>query len=69
MATYRRNIDSKNLRKKIKQDWDNFVERSKNGTFLHKIDYMHYHLDRFNDCSLILRNHKNEIVALIPGKY
>ena len=64
---YLEGISIKEYEEKDKEEWDDFVERSKNGTFLHKIDYMHYHLDRFNDCSLILRNHKNEIVAVMPG--
>ncbi|PGT82988.1 MULTISPECIES: GNAT family N-acetyltransferase [Bacillaceae] len=57
----------KEFEEKDKEDWNAFVERSKNGTFLHKIEYMHYHLDRFNDCSLILKNAKNKIVAILPG--
>ncbi|WP_207540771.1 GNAT family N-acetyltransferase [Sabulicella rubraurantiaca] len=46
--------------------WDDFVERSKNATFLHKRRYMEYHADRFNDASLILRRGA-EIVALLPA--
>ncbi len=37
-----------------KDAWDEFVQRSKNGTFLHKRDFMDYHADRFFDCSLIV---------------
>lgn len=51
---------------KDKIDWDNFIDKSKNGTFLHKIDYLHYHADRFKDCSLIIKK-KNKIVAVLPG--
>lgn len=47
-------------------EWNNFVDISKNGTFLHKINYMHYHSDRFKDCSLILWENE-KIVALLPG--
>ncbi|MCP3761373.1 GNAT family N-acetyltransferase [Domibacillus sp. A3M-37] len=51
---------------KDKVEWDIFIDKSKNGTFLHKIDYLHYHLDKFIDCSLIIRK-RNLIVALMPG--
>lgn len=51
---------------KEKVEWDIFIDKSKNGTFLHKIDYLHYHLDRFIDCSLIIRK-GNRIAALMPG--
>lgn len=49
-----------------KEEWDEFVESSKNGTFLHKIDYLHYHIDRFNYCSLLVKK-ENKLVAVIPG--
>ncbi|MGI2327673.1 GNAT family N-acetyltransferase [Planococcus sp. YIM B11945] len=49
-----------------KEDWDAFVERSKNATFLHKTDYFHYHKDRFDDCSLLLKRN-GQILALLPG--
>ena len=57
----------KEFEEKDKEDWDNFVEKSKNGTFIHKIDYMHYHLNRFHDCSLIVKNSRDQIVAALPG--
>ncbi|MBD5355455.1 MAG: GNAT family N-acetyltransferase [Bacteroides sp.] len=37
----------------MKREWDEFIDRSKNGTFLLKRDYMDYHADRFSDYSLI----------------
>lgn len=37
-----------------KDVWDDFVEESKNGTFLLKRNYMDYHADRFFDCSLLI---------------
>jgi hypothetical protein len=46
--------------------WDDFVRRSKNGTFLFLRDYMEYHRDRFDDYSLILL-HDDQIVALLPA--
>jgi hypothetical protein len=37
-----------------KAAWDNFVRRSKIGTFLFLRDYMDYHRDRFQDHSLLI---------------
>lgn len=34
--------------------WNDFVSRSKNGTFLLHRDFMDYHADRFFDCSLLI---------------
>lgn len=53
--------------KKYKKEWDEFVENSKNGTFLIKKDYMEYHKDRFSDDSYIIVDEKDKIQALIPG--
>ena len=36
-----------------KSAWNEFVARSKNGTFLFLRDYMDYHADRFDDYSLM----------------
>ena len=45
--------------------WDDFIESSKNGTFMLKRAYMDYHSDRFIDHSLMF--YQNEIlVALLP---
>lgn len=52
---------------KYKKEWDEFVENSKNGTFLIKRDYMEYHKDRFLDNSYIITDEKDKIQALIPG--
>lgn len=52
---------------KYKKEWDEFVENSKNGTFLIKRDYMEYHRDRFLDNSYIITDEKDKIQALIPG--
>lgn len=49
-----------------KKQWDDFVVKSKNGTFLIQRDYMDYHSDRFFDASyLLFRNGKIE--AILPG--
>lgn len=50
----------------MKQEWDAFVDASRNATFLLRRDYMDYHSDRFADCSLIIR-HGDKPVALLPA--
>lgn len=47
--------------------WDDFVHNSKNGTFLFLRDYMEYHQDRFEDHSLIIREERGPLVALMPA--
>lgn len=38
-----------------KEEWDAFIKKSKNATFLFQRDYMDYHADRFIDNSYIIR--------------
>ena len=51
--------------------WDSFVDNSKNGTFLHKRDYMEYHKDRFEDFSLMVFDESDseimQLIALLPA--
>lgn len=47
--------------------WDDFVDRSKNGTFLFRRDYMDYHSDRFDDWSLVAYDDRDRITALLPA--
>ncbi|MDE5868673.1 MAG: GNAT family N-acetyltransferase [Muribaculaceae bacterium] len=49
-----------------KEEWDAFVETSRNGTFLFERDYMDYHSDRFADNSLMAYK-GNRLVALLPA--
>lgn len=49
-----------------RSEWDLFVERSRNGTFLFMRDYMDYHADRFDDHSLMFR-HGGRLAALLPA--
>lgn len=49
-----------------KNEWDKFVDSSKNGTFLFKRDYMEYHSDKFCDFSLLIYR-KNKLYALLPA--
>lgn len=45
--------------------WNEFVSKSRTGTFLLRRDYMDYHADRFSDRSLMV-SEGEEIVALLP---
>lgn len=48
------------------EEWNRFVEESKNGTFLFNRGYMDYHSDRFTDCSFMI--YRNGILwALLPA--
>lgn len=49
-----------------KTEWDNFVRKSKNGTFLFFRDFIEYHGSRFNDYSLLFYE-KGKLIALMPG--
>lgn len=51
-----------------KERWDDFAERSRCGTFLFKRDYMDYHADRFEDCSLMAFNRRGKLVAMLPAE-
>lgn len=49
-----------------KSDWDRFVACAKNATFMFRRDYMDYHADRLEDCSLIVRRGV-QIVGVLPA--
>jgi hypothetical protein len=51
----------------LSKDWNRFIEKSKNGTFLFNRDYMDYHSDRFHDYSLLVYNEKKQLIALLPA--
>ena len=48
-------------------EWDSFVRKSKNGTFLFCRSFMDYHSDRFVDASLVFVDTKNRICGLLPA--
>lgn len=50
-----------------KEAWDTVVDASKNGTFLHRRDFMDYHCDRFDDCSLMCVDDKGRLMAVLPA--
>lgn len=49
-----------------KEVWDDFVKKSKNGTFLFLRDYMEYHRDRFEDHSLLIWE-GDRLISLVPA--
>lgn len=51
----------------MKAQWDAFVDKSKNGTFLLKRDYMEYHSDRFKDHSFVFVDDDGKFTALLPA--
>lgn len=48
------------------EEWNHFVEESKNGTFLLNRLYMDYHAERFHDHSLMVYR-RGKLYALLPG--
>jgi len=48
------------------RQWNEFIGSSKNGTFLLHRDYMDYHSDRFEDCSVVFWE-KERIFAVFPA--
>lgn len=51
---------------KYKNQWDNFIQNAKNGTFLFKRNFMEYHADRFEDFSLLIFE-KNKLLGVFPA--
>ena len=49
-------------------EWNRLVRESKNATFLLNRNYMDYHADRFNDCSLLFFK-KGALIAALPANY
>lgn len=46
--------------------WNDFIRKSKNGTFLFDRGFMEYHADRFEDYSLLIWD-TNELLAVLPA--
>jgi len=59
-------LDIRPYRTADASDWDTFVERSRNGNFLHRRGYMDYHAERFTDASLVVTRGE-EWVAVLPA--
>jgi Acetyltransferase (GNAT) domain len=47
--------------------WDNLVDRSCNGTFLHTRRFVSYHRTRFRDRSLLLEDRRGRVVGVFPA--
>lgn len=47
-------------------EWDAFVSKSKNGTFILCRGFMDYHKDRFSDHSLMIY-HNDKLLAVVPA--
>lgn len=50
----------------LKANWDEIVQKSKNGVFLFERNYLDYHKDKFTDHSLLVYKN-NKIIALFPA--
>lgn len=50
----------------MKPEWDAFVEKARNSTFLFMRDYMDYHSSRFADCSLMAYR-RGRLAAVLPA--
>jgi len=48
------------------QLWNDFINTAKNATFLFHRNFMEYHKDRFDDCSLLIF-HGETLVAVLPA--
>lgn len=49
------------------QQWDDFVDRARNGTFIHKRRFMDYHADRFEDRSTLVYDEKHILTAIFAA--
>ncbi|PHR95979.1 MAG: GNAT family N-acetyltransferase [Leeuwenhoekiella sp.] len=52
---------------KLEETWNDFLRKSKNGHFMFFRKYAEYHSDRFEDFSLIFRDEKGKVAALLPA--
>lgn len=59
-------ISARKYTQNDKQIWDEFINSSKNGTFMLKRDYMDYHSDRFQDFSLMFYDDE-KLIAVMPA--
>jgi hypothetical protein len=50
----------------FKNEWDEFIKISRNGTFLFQRNYMDYHSDRLKDCSFLFLA-KGKVQAVLPA--
>ena len=50
----------------LKTQWDNFINESKNGTFLFQRNFIEYHKNRFEDYSVLFYK-QNKLIAVFPA--
>lgn len=50
----------------MKEEWNNFLEKSKNGIFMFNRNFMEYHSDRFKDFSMMFYEDDN-LIAIMPA--
>lgn len=48
-------------------EWNRFVDGSRNGTFIHRRDFMDYHADRYPDASLMMYDNRRRLIAVLPA--
>jgi len=52
----------------LQDEWDDFVDNhSSNGILFHKMKFLSYHGDKFEDTSLLIRDDKKIIIAVFPS--
>jgi len=56
----------KKYQKNNQKEWDAFVLKTNNGTFLHQRNYMDYHANRFDDYSIMIYK-KNKLIGILPA--
>lgn len=49
-----------------KEEWNSFIQNSRNGTFLFTRDYLDYHSARYKDCSFVFRKN-SKLISVIAG--
>jgi hypothetical protein len=51
----------------FKNEWNNFVNKAKNGHFFFNRDFMEYHSNKFQDFSLIIFDDNDKILSILPA--
>lgn len=51
----------------FEKEWNEFIQKAKNATFLFHRAFMDYHKDRFTDRSLLVFNDRQELVSILPA--
>ncbi len=48
-------------------EWDQVVAKAQAGTFIHTRRFLSYHRNRFDDCSVFVKNDKQEVLGVLPA--